>query len=143
MKIHILDTDHFSLFERGQPRVVARFRATPSHEIGITVITAEEKLRGRLAYIRQTLSKPSSPDKQYEAYRWFRESVETIRDFSILDYNAKADLVFQALRKQKIHVGTQDLRIAAITLSVGGILVTKNAQDFSQIPGLTFEDWTQ
>lgn len=55
MKLYLLDTDHFSLFERGHQPVVDRFAQTPAHEIGITVITAEEKLRGRLAYLRFVL----------------------------------------------------------------------------------------
>ena len=50
MKIFVLDTDIYSLFERGHSQIVARFLAIPAHELGITVITAEEKMRGRLAY---------------------------------------------------------------------------------------------
>ena len=143
MKIFVLDTDHYSLFERGHPQIVARFLAIPSHELGITVITAEEKMRGRLAYIRTVISKHKSAEEQFEAYRWFRETIETMRDFSILDYSAQAHAIFQSLQQQKIRIGSQDLRIAAITLSVGGILVTRNQIDFGQIPALTIEDWTK
>ncbi len=39
-------------------------------------------------------------------------------------------------------IGTQDLRIAAITLAVGGILLTRNSRDFEQIPNLSWQDWT-
>ncbi len=143
MKIFVLDTDHYSLFERGHPQIVARFLTIPSHEIGLTVITAEEKMRGRLAYIRAVLSKHKSPEELFEAYRWFRETVETIRDFSILDYTPQAHALFQSLQQQKIRIGSQDLRIAAITLSVGGILATRNQIDFGQIPDLVIEDWTK
>ncbi|MEH2006314.1 type II toxin-antitoxin system VapC family toxin [Nostoc sp.] len=46
------------------------------------------------------------------------------------------------LVKQKIRVGTQDLGIGAITLSVNGILVTRNLKDFDKVPNLRLEDWT-
>ncbi len=37
---------------------------------------------------------------------------------------------------------TNDLAIAAITLSINGILITRNAVDFQRISGLSFQDWT-
>ena len=143
MKVFVLDTDHYSLFERGHPQIIARFLTIPSHELCITVITAEEKIRGRLAYIRTVSSKQKSDEEQLEAYRWFRETIETIRDFAILDYTAQAHAIFQSLQQQKIRIGSQDLRMAAITLSVGGILATRNQIDFGQIPDLITEDWSK
>ncbi|WRH67351.1 MAG: hypothetical protein RSE13_02710 [Planktothrix sp. GU0601_MAG3] len=35
-----------------------------------------------------------------------------------------------------------DLRIAAIALSVNGVMVTANKRDFSLIPDLVIENWT-
>ncbi|WP_308189044.1 type II toxin-antitoxin system VapC family toxin [Nostoc mirabile] len=44
--------------------------------------------------------------------------------------------------RQRIRIGTQDLRITAITLSVNGTLVTRNRKDFEKVPNLRLEDWT-
>lgn len=69
MKVYILDTDILTLFERGHPSVVARVGQTPFHEIGITVITAEEQIRGRLAQIRRYSSNRSRTQEYLESYR--------------------------------------------------------------------------
>lgn len=142
MNIYILDTDQLTLFERGHPGVVARIEQTPFHQIGIIVITAEEQIRGRFAQIRRYSSTRSRVQEYLESYRWFRETIETIRDFSILDYDARAHAIYESLRQQKLRIGATDLRIAAITLSVGGVLVTRNSVDFDKIAGLAIQDWT-
>jgi tRNA(fMet)-specific endonuclease VapC len=54
---------------------------------------------------------------------------------------AAAD-VFEDLRKQRIRIGTMDLRIAAIALAHGMTVLTRNLIDFRRVPDLTAEDWT-
>ncbi|MEH2414390.1 type II toxin-antitoxin system VapC family toxin [Nostoc sp.] len=59
-----------------------------------------------------------------------------------LGFDQYAINCYEDLIRQRIRIGTQDLRIAAITLSVNGILVTRNRKDFEKVPNLRFEDWT-
>lgn len=61
----------------------------------------------------------------------------------MLGYETQAEANFQSLLKQKVRVGTQDLKIAAITLSKGATLVTRNQQDFECVASLTIEDWSR
>ena len=47
------------------------------------------------------------------------------------------------LRRLKIRIGTMDLKIAASCLCDDALLLTRNTVDYSKVPGLRFEDWTQ
>ena len=62
--------------------------------------------------------------------------------FSLLDFSPAASNIYASLASQKIRIGTQDLRIAAIALSVEGIIVTRNQRDFGKVPNLMIEDWS-
>ncbi|MGK7875808.1 MAG: type II toxin-antitoxin system VapC family toxin [Xenococcaceae cyanobacterium] len=138
MSLIILDTDHVSLLQRDKSLVVQRFNEVNPDEVAITVITVEEQMRGRLNLIRRA----SSANEQISAYTKLRKTIEALRKFNLIDFNQAAYEHFAELRRQKIRIGTQDLRIAAIVLSVNGILVTRNLRDFGLVPNLMIEDWT-
>lgn len=140
MTSYILDTDHFSLWQRNHPLVVARVKAKANH-IVITIITAEELLQGRFNVIRQS-SQASQIDKLVFAYNLFWETLEDLKTINILKFDQEAYTLYKELRQQKIRIGTQDLKIATIALATQSILVTRNARDFAKIPHLNFEDWT-
>nr|MCC5639148.1 hypothetical protein [Nostoc sp. CHAB 5844] len=63
-------------------------------------------------------------------------------DITLLTFNQEAANHYAQFLYQKIRIGTQDLRIAAIAIANNAILVTRNQRDFSRVPGLQFEDWT-
>ncbi|QFS46103.1 hypothetical protein GXM_03583 [Nostoc sphaeroides CCNUC1] len=42
---------------------------------------------------------------------------------------------------QRICIGTQDLCIAAITLSINGILVSCKRKNFEKVPNLRLQYW--
>ncbi len=41
-----------------------------------------------------------------------------------------------------MNIGGNDLKIAAVALEAGGIVVTRNLRDFRRVPGLVCEDWS-
>jgi tRNA(fMet)-specific endonuclease VapC len=44
---------------------------------------------------------------------------------------------------QRLNVGSNDLKIAAIALENQAIVVTRNRRDFGRVAALTCEDWSQ
>ena len=138
MTLYILDSDHLSLYQRGHEPLGQRLIMIAPSQIAISVISVEELIRGRLAQIR----KATKPQERLYAYHWFARTLEFLRDFTILEYDTQAEALFQSLLAQKIRIGTQDLKIAAIALSQGATLITRNRKDFERVMGLTLEDWS-
>jgi tRNA(fMet)-specific endonuclease VapC len=62
---------------------------------------------------------------------------------AVLPFDRTASDLFDDLTSRRARIATMDLRIAAIALSRGLTLVTRNSRDFSKVPGLTIEDWTK
>ena len=48
---------------------------------------------------------------------------------------------FDELRRQRVRIGTMDLKIAAIALANDALLLTANWRDFAKVPGLRVENW--
>jgi tRNA(fMet)-specific endonuclease VapC len=136
---YILDTDHVTLFQHSHPRISERARNIGDSKIFITTVTLEEQLRGRLAGISRSATKP---ERLAVAYQNLKKTLLYFCSVNLLDFDDEAFECYQNLLRQKIRIGTQDLRIAAITLANQTILVTRNYQDFSKVPNLCLEDWT-
>jgi tRNA(fMet)-specific endonuclease VapC len=137
----ILDTDHLSLLERGNLQIQNRLQQVQAASIAITVVTAEEQIKGRLQVINR-LSGVDQVDRLAMAYRALQTTLADLESLTILPFSNAACTCYRELLQQKIRAGRYDLRIAAITLSVGGILVTRNQRDFEKVPGLRIENWT-
>jgi tRNA(fMet)-specific endonuclease VapC len=137
----ILDTDHVSLWLRGNPAVRVR-TAQSVQEVVITIVTVQEIFNGWMGRLNN-LSDLRNLTVEYENL-WL--TVEFIRSFRVLKFDAAADdcyvQILQAnppLRKKRLR---QDLRIAAIALSINARVVTRNRRDFEQVPGLAIIDWS-
>lgn len=61
--------------------------------------------------------------------------------WEVLPFDAAAADDFERLRKARVRIGSQDLKIASIALSRGALLLSANLRDFRQVPGLRVESW--
>jgi tRNA(fMet)-specific endonuclease VapC len=134
----LFDTDHLTLYDYGHPRVRHRQVGQPSGVVGISPVTIQEYLRGRLA----ALTRHRSGALHVRAYANLVASIELFQHFPVAPFDAACDSEFQNLRALRLRIGSQDLRIAAIALVHNLTLLTRNRRDFAQIPGVKFDDWS-
>jgi tRNA(fMet)-specific endonuclease VapC len=135
----ILDTDHISVLRYPEhPRcglLTARLQA--AGEAATTVITWEEQLRGWLAEIKRS----GKFDDQVLAYAQLVKVFDFFSRWQLLPFDGRAALRCGQLRQQRVRIGTQDLKIAAIALENEGVLLSANLRDFRKVPGLRVENW--
>lgn len=135
----ILDTNHYREFvtqsEPGQ-RLAQRLDAA-EEDVFLTVITAEEALKGWLAQIQPHRQK----DRGVSAYRDFQECLDGLSKWVLLPWTMDAADHFDRLRNLRVKTGTLDLRIACIALEYEATVLTRNLADFRHVPGLKVENW--
>jgi tRNA(fMet)-specific endonuclease VapC len=59
----------------------------------------------------------------------------------MLPWDADAADILQRLRRQRIRIGTMDLKIASNVMAHDAMLLPRNVRDFQQVLGLRGEDW--
>ena len=116
---------------------LTHIHSLPAEVLCTTVITLYEQMRGRVARIHRARTSPAL----IAACAQLQKNVHYFSLIPVLPFTTTAATYFEKFREQKIRIGTQDLRIASIVLSVDGILVTSNRRDFQKIPNLLIEDW--
>ena len=134
---YILDTDILSLFQFGMTEIGRAIRSHSADELAITVISVEEQLTGWYSLIRRV----TRPDDLALAYQSLADNVRFFSRFTILSFTERAITRYELLKRSKLNVGKMDLRVAAIALEEGCIVVTRNTRDFQRIPGLAIENW--
>lgn len=137
----ILDTDHIVVlkYSRGPAyaALTAKMAASPDQDFATTVVTVEEQMRGWLALINRT----SDVGGQVISYDRLNDVVTYFSRWVRLPFDSTAAGLFKQLRKQKIRIGTMDLKIASIALGMNCMLLSANLRDFQQVPNLAVEDW--
>lgn len=137
----ILDTDHFNILQIGKgpacSALLARMDASPDQHFATTVVTFEEHMRGWLAGIRRA----HDVADQVRPYDQLIKLVRFFQAWEILRFDEDSASTFRNLRQQRVRIGTLDLKIASIALRYSATLLSANARDFSQVPGLRVEDW--
>lgn len=139
---YLLDTDHISFLQRGVGPDFAllslHLSQHPVSDIALSIISFHEQALGGHALVNRA----KTIAEVIRGYALYNAILQSYLIAIVLPFDAPAAAIFQSLEASKLGIKTMDLRIAAIALSRGLILVTRNGRDFAKIPGLVIEDWT-
>ena len=133
MRQSLIDTDILSLFLRGHPTVVTRFKAytTEYKQINLSILTYYEIVSGL---------KHRDARKQLASFLDFatQNNVILLTKESV---TKSADL-YADLRAKGTPLDDIDLLIAGTALVNDWVLVTHNVSHFGRIEDLVIEDWS-
>jgi tRNA(fMet)-specific endonuclease VapC len=136
----LLDTDHLSVLTdrraAGNDALVRRLERE-EEPLTIPIVAVEEQCKGWLA----TLNRTRNIHEQIHPYERLAELFDFLAEWDIISLNEAAADRFAELRRQKIRIGSQDLKIAAIAITRNALLLSANLHDIQKVPGLRVESW--
>lgn len=146
--IYILDTDSLIFIIRGlknpttSPRraiaekVVNKIKRAidTKNAVGISAITKAE--------LKYGIARADNSEKEQDALE------KILSPFDEYDFDAHEAAKFygiirNSLEKKGQMIGGMDLLIAAHTLSLGAVLISNNLREFSRVPNLVVENWSE
>jgi tRNA(fMet)-specific endonuclease VapC len=136
----LLDTDHRSVLTdrraAGNAPLVRRLERA-EEPLAIPIVAVEQQCKGWLAKLNRT----RSIHEQINPYERLAELFDFLAEWDIISLNEAAADLYAQLRRQKIRIGSQDLKIAAIAITRNALLLSANLRDFQKAPGLRVESW--
>jgi tRNA(fMet)-specific endonuclease VapC len=129
---YLLDTCTVSDFVKGQPKVLARVKATPPNLIAVSALTRMEVEYGLALNVERAKKLAPLLDA-------FFSTIATL-PFDEPDARAAA-AIRAALKTQGQPIGAYDVLIAGTALARGLVVVTSNSGEFKRVSGLQLEDW--
>lgn len=114
----LIDSDHLSVLvddRDSRHRELAQRISAVNEPVAVPIVCIEEFLRGWLAQIHRS----RDMHKQVAAYGRLGKFLIFIREWNFILWSERAAELFAELRRSRVRIGTQDLRIASIALSEG------------------------
>jgi tRNA(fMet)-specific endonuclease VapC len=139
---YLLDTDHLSILQRKAGPEYLRLSAWMAQyaaaDFACCVVSLHEQVVGAHAFLNQA---KNSADL-VRGYVLLERLPRDYLAFLFLPFDAASAATYDSLVVQNLRIGTMDLRLAAIALSRGLTVLTRNLRDFGRVPGLKVEDRT-
>ena len=137
----VLDTDIATLLSYGKTDKLNKRISTldKGEKLALTIVTRMEMLDGRFASIKNA----ADQDELRVAMERFLRTEIFLASFSRLNVDHAALAHFENLLKGKKtkKMRRSDMLIACIALAHKTLLVTRNVNDYKDVPGLGVENW--
>lgn len=135
----LLDTNIISLYAKSDEIVVRKLNSIPASQLAISAITLMELEFGI----------ERNPQMSKEVVNRTRMIIREIQTVPYESHDAVATVAIRVYlettrhQKQTKLIGKLDSMIAATALARGFICVTGNLSEFTRVPNLQLEDWSQ
>lgn len=139
----LLDTNHIGLLQLGQSgegdRLRSRMAAYAWSDFYFPIVSFHEQVVGWNNYVNRARDSSGV----VRAYRMFQGILSDFAMQQVAPFDDHAAAQFDSLRRERVRIGTMDLRIASIALVHGFTVLSRNTVDFQKVPGLLIDDWTR
>lgn len=139
--MYLLDTNHVTCWQYAKSAEYGflrkRLEQISDLDVFVSIVSFHEEIVGWNKY----LARAKNSSSLVKVYSKFEQILKDFGQMQLLPFDQKAADVFDDLVRQKLGVGTMDLRIAAIAIANRMILLTQNTVDFERIPNLQIDDW--
>ncbi len=136
--MQLLDADTLTHLYHGHARASERLRQCDDPDIGVTIITKAEILRGRY----DALLKAAGGEQILRARNLLHRTENLLASLAIVQFTeAAAQALDRLLRQRSLKkIGHVDLLVASIALANRATLVTRNLRHFERIPNLSLDN---
>jgi tRNA(fMet)-specific endonuclease VapC len=134
-----LDTDTLGHLHQGHPGVIRQLAEVGDSDVGTTIVSRIEILRGRFEYFL----KARDGQDVLKAQERLLSSEQALSQVTIVPFDESAAQQFDLLCRQRNlkKIGRRDILIASIVLGRRATLVTRNLRHFRAIRNLRIENW--
>jgi tRNA(fMet)-specific endonuclease VapC len=126
------------MLNRAAAQWLQNFARHLTDPLAIRVIRVEEQRTGW----QRALSQARNDSRREPICQRLARTVEILSGWRVLPLSLAAMSRHVQLIRQRLNVGSNDLKIAATALENNAIVVTRNLRDFGRVAGLSCQAWT-
>jgi tRNA(fMet)-specific endonuclease VapC len=138
VRLFLPDTDHLTLYQMGHPKLLRNIASHLTDQLTISVISVEEQLTDW----QRALNQARDDIRREQVYQRMTQTVEALSGWRVLPLTRTALGRHALLMRQRLNVGSNDLKIAASALESNAVVLSRNLRDFGRVAGLVCQDWT-